>query len=109
MEFFLSNSCFIYFFHIVLDVYFFFFFSSRRRHTRSDRDWSSDVCSSDLPMSLVYVVWNSPLNMVHTRSIRTLPNSPYGRIMRIRTSATNGATSFTPPPKIGRASCRERV
>src|SRR3989440_3507277 len=25
------------------------FFSSRRRHTRSDRDWSSDVCSSDLP------------------------------------------------------------
>src|SRR5699024_11703089 len=30
-------------------VYFlFFFFSSRRRHTRSKRDWSSDVCSSDL-------------------------------------------------------------
>src|SRR5207247_7667347 len=28
---------------------FFFFFSSRRRHTRSTRDWSSDVCSSDLP------------------------------------------------------------
>src|SRR5690349_19587321 len=28
----------------------FFFFSSRRRHTRSLRDWSSDVCSSDLPM-----------------------------------------------------------
>src|SRR6266536_5486806 len=25
----------------------FFFFSSRRRHTRSTRDWSSDVCSSD--------------------------------------------------------------
>src|SRR5690349_10908870 len=28
--------------------YIFFFFSSRRRHTRSLRDWSSDVCSSDL-------------------------------------------------------------
>src|SRR3989449_5849847 len=27
----------------------FFFFSSRRRHTRCSRDWSSDVCSSDLP------------------------------------------------------------
>src|SRR5207245_3723138 len=27
---------------------FFFFFSSRRRHTRCYRDWSSDVCSSDL-------------------------------------------------------------
>src|SRR5206468_7138199 len=31
---------------------FFFFFSSRRRHTRSDRDWSSDVCSSDLGSAL---------------------------------------------------------
>src|SRR5215469_12774999 len=30
----------------------FFFFSSRRRHTRSLRDWSSDVCSSDLPRRL---------------------------------------------------------
>src|SRR5207302_2969779 len=39
---------------IVLFVWFdlsllrFFFFSSRRRHTRFSRDWSSDVCSSDL-------------------------------------------------------------
>src|SRR5579872_7560471 len=30
------------------DVLFVFFFSSRRRHTRCGRDWSSDVCSSDL-------------------------------------------------------------
>src|SRR2546427_5316559 len=30
----------------------FFFFSSRRRHTRFDCDWSSDVCSSDLPRDL---------------------------------------------------------
>src|SRR5215208_7416613 len=29
-------------------ISFFFFFSSRRRHTRWPRDWSSDVCSSDL-------------------------------------------------------------
>src|SRR3712207_7388285 len=29
-------------------VFLFFFFSSRRRHTRYWRDWSSDVCSSDL-------------------------------------------------------------
>src|SRR6266702_5166922 len=29
----------------------FFFFSSRRRHTRWPRDWSSDVCSSDLILS----------------------------------------------------------
>src|SRR5207302_7672542 len=32
-------------FRRLLDV---FFFSSRRRHTRFSRDWSSDVCSSDL-------------------------------------------------------------
>src|SRR5947209_8836387 len=31
------------------DIAFAFFFSSRRRHTRYWRDWSSDVCSSDLP------------------------------------------------------------
>src|SRR5207249_7159792 len=33
----------------------FFFFSSRRRHTRSKRDWSSDVCSSDLLAALAGV------------------------------------------------------
>src|SRR5215208_577985 len=32
----------------VFVFFFFFFFSSRRRHTRWPRDWSSDVCSSDL-------------------------------------------------------------
>src|SRR5699024_11323096 len=31
--------------------HFVFFFSSRRRHTRSKRDWSSDVCSSDLDVN----------------------------------------------------------
>src|SRR2546427_4229749 len=35
---------------------FFFFFSSRRRHTRFDCDWSSDVCSSDLPPRLTRLV-----------------------------------------------------
>src|SRR5215510_15383795 len=33
---------------------YFFFFSSRRRHTRWPRDWSSDVCSSDLELGVVY-------------------------------------------------------
>src|SRR5256884_2994745 len=33
---------------------FYFFFSSRRRHTRCSRDWSSDVCSSDLLRPLAY-------------------------------------------------------
>src|SRR5690606_40889050 len=31
-----------------------FFFSSRRRHTRFSRDWSSDVCSSDLSINLMF-------------------------------------------------------
>src|SRR5690606_40431815 len=34
------------------DLYILFFFSSRRRHTRFSRDWSSDVCSSDLVSGL---------------------------------------------------------
>src|SRR5699024_11833788 len=34
-------------------IVFFFFFSSRRRHTRSKRDWSSDVCSSDLEAKML--------------------------------------------------------
>src|SRR3712207_3351336 len=33
---------------VMSGVNIFFFFSSRRRHTRYWRDWSSDVCSSDL-------------------------------------------------------------
>src|SRR2546421_1710248 len=41
-------SYFTFFFELLCLLCFFFFFSSRRRHTRSDRDWSSDVCSSDL-------------------------------------------------------------
>src|SRR3712207_7888261 len=33
---------------LMMHLRIFFFFSSRRRHTRYWRDWSSDVCSSDL-------------------------------------------------------------
>src|SRR5438309_6925721 len=40
---------FILIFCIFFVFFFFFFFSSRRRHTRWNCDWSSDVCSSDLP------------------------------------------------------------
>src|SRR5207253_7939341 len=34
--------------------FFIFFFSSRRRHTRWPRDWSSDVCSSDLVLGRTF-------------------------------------------------------
>src|SRR5215813_15069265 len=39
-----------------------FFFSSRRRHTRCGRDWSSDVCSSDLAADVLRAV--APVNGV---------------------------------------------
>src|SRR5699024_12679412 len=41
-----------------------FFFSSRRRHTRSKRDWSSDVCSSDLEPDRI--VW---MDQHHTTDV----------------------------------------
>src|SRR2546429_9684182 len=46
-------------------LFIFFFFSSRRRHTRCSRDWSSDVCSSDLSilalgylLPMAYLTWS---------------------------------------------------
>src|SRR5690606_9677947 len=39
----------------------FFFFSSRRRHTRFSRDWSSDVCSSDLTKHWLKQRWPASL------------------------------------------------
>src|SRR2546422_3829867 len=41
---------------MVLTHFCVFFFSSRRRHTRCSRDWSSDVCSSDLTAYITAVV-----------------------------------------------------
>src|SRR5918911_5185378 len=43
-----------------------FFFSSRRRHTRYWRDWSSDVCSSDLEIVLTMTI-SPPNNMFEWR------------------------------------------
>src|SRR5690554_4524586 len=54
-------------------TYCFFFFSSRRRHTRCGRDWSSDVCSSDLfqyasilslaaPIGVLWILWKMGLD-----------------------------------------------
>src|SRR5690606_41129484 len=41
---------------LIVFLFFLFFFSSRRRHTRFSRDWSSDVCSSDLSLCLQWTV-----------------------------------------------------
>src|SRR2546429_5747471 len=44
-----------------------FFFSSRRRHTRCSRDWSSDVCSSDLRAGSRYESWKYMLESPEPR------------------------------------------
>src|SRR5690625_6659471 len=47
----------------------FFFFSSRRRHTRWPRDWSSDVCSSDL-------AWDADADQVSIQLPKPLSGDP---------------------------------
>src|SRR5690349_25040521 len=70
-----------------------FFFSSRRRHTRSLRDWSSDVCSSDSCL-LLHLSLCLLLHLSLCLCLCLLLNS-----CRLHTKRS----------KIGRASCRERV
>src|SRR5690606_40429981 len=80
-----------------------FFFSSRRRHTRFSRDWSSDVCSSDL-------FTRRPVRGRRVHSGGTSDGS--GRYFPAaavtaeekRVDARQGVR----PDEIGRASCRER-
>src|SRR5690606_40115935 len=50
---------------------FIFFFSSRRRHTRFSRDWSSDVCSSDLDFSSDEIIARVMVPMIN-ETIRCL-------------------------------------
>src|SRR2546429_8317466 len=73
----------------------FFFFSSRRRHTRCSRDWSSDVCSSDLGGR-------------RESSRRSRGRGPGGERKRGGGSGGLGGRSLPEGIEIGRASCRER-
>src|SRR5690625_7610720 len=76
-----------------------FFFSSRRRHTRWPRDWSSDVCSSDLRRGLPGLTgrgWGGlGSGIVHAHLHRFPVGGDPDRHGRAR-------------GEIGRASCRER-
>src|SRR5690606_40238788 len=94
------------------------FFSSRRRHTRFSRDWSSDVCSSDLtPTAMSDAERLSRAaafadELSRRRTVRDYAPTPVPReviehCLRAAGTAPSGANQQ--PWQIGRASCRERV
>ena len=91
-------------------VFCFFFFSSRRRHTRCSRDWSSDVCSSDLDHQIFERYHKFHLKNGYAKkqaiTLKELTNLDIGDYV---THIDHGIGKFGGLKKIGRASCRERV
>src|SRR5690606_40356267 len=94
-----------------------FFFSSRRRHTRFSRDWSSDVCSSDLngvygPGHNYFVKSKDGTQDWIVYHGNNNPGEGCGarpsRMQEVNWNA-DATPDFGIPTKIGRASCRERV
>src|SRR5690606_40017466 len=84
----------------------FFFFSSRRRHTRFSRDWSSDVCSSDL--ELIQRIDVLPLQQqLHELAAPQPAANRQVEHPAWRDKLLRAWERFK--QKIGRASCRERV
>src|SRR3712207_7042690 len=82
---------------------YFFFFSSRRRHTRYWRDWSSDVCSSDLDLPALRGL-RDRRGQLRGRGRPGQPAADLSPAARQEPAAGRG-----PGREIGRASCRERV
>src|SRR5206468_9344755 len=66
------------------------FFSSRRRHTRSDRDWSSDVCSSDLPFKAIGLFKQD----IRTRTFPNYGVNPAAGILANSPTAPNFFTNW---------------
>src|SRR5690606_39439580 len=88
-----------------------FFFSSRRRHTRFSRDWSSDVCSSDLPMEYLIAVLGEgdPVGLPAVLRIEEADLDLLGMGREEREIRALGIERDAEGIEIGRASCRERV
>src|SRR5947209_8919262 len=89
-----------------------FFFSSRRRHTRYWRDWSSDVCSSDLQDDRP--LWRDGSSHLTHEPGKGPARRPSGILERpIRFGYASRLHAARPAgdraSQIGRASCRERV
>src|SRR5207249_9214269 len=94
--------------------YVYFFFSSRRRHTRSKRDWSSDVCSSDLlstgHRSRCAARSGERLIVLHTLTDAQLKDClEKFAACDLPALWKPRANQFFKVEEIGRASCRERV
>src|SRR5204862_2961101 len=87
---------------------FFFFFSSRRRHTRSLRDWSSDVCSSDLS-GLETAVESAVLAALSVAGLNTELFTFLGFPPARAKARKDWLERLRLLNEIGRASCRERV
>src|SRR5256884_2638693 len=95
------------FFIIVCFYVFFFFFSSRRRHTRCSRDWSSDVCSSDLRAPTFFpFLFPSDFLLRSRRGMFSIPNINHDTF---KSASPPWNEWRRKPQEIGRASCRERV
>src|SRR5437762_13120642 len=76
--------------------FFFFFFSSRRRHTRYIGDWSSDVCSSDLPTMETFrqlLDWLSSRKELVTVGRKVDPKHELTAVMRRMQKGPNKARS----------------
>src|SRR5256884_2101498 len=84
---------------------FFFFFSSRRRHTRCSRDWSSDVCSSDLFHALPPDHDRSPHSPPHGGS----QNRKNRRVLQIPSEQSRGDQGPLPGHAHQRRSEERRV
>src|SRR5207249_8939994 len=90
-----------------------FFFSSRRRHTRSKRDWSSDVCSSDLdrrflrppPAAAHGVVTGVDEDAIEPRAEGRFAGVGRRGAVDLEKRLLHGVLGVG---EIGRASCRER-
>src|SRR3989449_9324268 len=90
-------------------LYFLFFFSSRRRHPRCSRDWSSDVCSSDLTHWTGCARSRPPLSAFSTASSSGGGvGTPGARRSCGRTSPPRSASGGPIADQIGRGSGRER-
>src|SRR5207253_7633120 len=91
-----------------------FFFSSRRRHTRWPRDWSSDVCSSDL--NNFKVIFGGEVAALARAQVPVHAEITIGHNANVgerdgcdgELEERGSCGDYSSRGKIGRASCRER-